>query len=111
MLDAPLPASPPLALLVDRDMDTRHLYRECLTGEQWIVEEVGDGREALAKALSTPPHVVITETRLPGITGYDLCDLLRRDIATRTVPIVVVTGDALPTDVQRAKECGADAVL
>ncbi|OLC82344.1 MAG: hypothetical protein AUH72_06995 [Acidobacteria bacterium 13_1_40CM_4_65_8] len=53
----------------------------------------------------------MTETRLPGIDGFELCTLLRRDDATRTIPIVVVTGDAFETDVRRAQEAGADAVL
>src|SRR5581483_11966846 len=87
----------PAALLVDRDADTRRMYAEYLRLGHWTIAEASDGREALAKAIATSPDVIVTETRLPGINGYDLCALLRRDSVTRTIPIVVVTGDAFAT--------------
>jgi CheY-like chemotaxis protein len=100
-----------MALLVDRDSDTRKMYAEYLRLSSCVIEEAEDGREALAKAISHLPDVIITETRLPGISGFDLCTLLRQDEATCAIPIVVVTGDAFDTDVRRAQMAGADAVL
>jgi CheY-like chemotaxis protein len=100
-----------IALLVDRDQDTRHLYAESLQLGNWRVDEASDGREALAKAIAVHPDVIITETRLPGIDGITLCGLLRRDVATNTIPVVFVTGDAYPADVERAMAAGADLVL
>ena len=85
---------PMLALLVDRDQDTRQMYAEYLKLGNWQVEEASDGREALAKAITLRPDVIVTETRLPGIDGITLCGLLRRDVATSTIPVVFVTGDA-----------------
>jgi CheY-like chemotaxis protein len=101
----------PLALLVDRDDDTRKMYAEYLAHSNCLIEEAEDGREALAKAITRQPDVIVTETRLPGIDGFELCALLRRDHATRAIPIVVVTGDAFEGDVKRAQHAGADAVL
>ncbi|MQA29985.1 MAG: response regulator [Luteitalea sp.] len=100
-----------LALIVDRDDDTRGMYAEFLRAAAWKVEQAADGREALAKAISLRPGIVITETRLPGINGFDLCGLLRQDTVTAGTPILVVTGDAYPADVERAHASGADAVL
>ena len=100
-----------LALLVDRDQDTRHVYAEYLKLGNWRVDEAGDGREALAKAIALRPDVIVTETRLPGIDGVTLCDLLRRDLATSTIPIVLVTGEAYSGDVDRAVAAGADLIL
>ena len=102
---------PASALLVDRDPDTRRMYAEYLKLAGCTVEEAEDGREALAKAISHHPDVVITETRLPGINGYDLCRLLHADETTRAIPIVFVTADAFVQDVDRARAAGADAVL
>ena len=100
-----------VALLVDRDQDTRHMYAQFLKLGNWRVDEASDGREALAKAIAGHPDVIITETRLPGIDGITLCALLRRDVATNTIPIVFVTGDAYAADVERAMEAGGDLVL
>ena len=75
------------------------------------MEQAGDGREALAKAIAEPPDVIVMEATLPGITGYDLCQLLRKDRDTSTVPILVVTADADPQTHQRLHAAGADVVL
>jgi len=100
-----------LALLADRDADTRLMYAEYLRRLTYEIDEAEDGREALAKAISRQPTVIVTETRLPGMSGFELCRLLRSDALTRPIPIIVVTGDAFPTDVKLAEAAGADAVL
>jgi two-component system chemotaxis response regulator CheY len=74
------------------------------------VDEARDGREALVKAITARPSIIVTDARLPGIDGLDLCRLLRADMATRTTPILVVTSDALPAAVARARRAGADHV-
>ena len=100
-----------LALLVDRDRDSRQMYAECLKHAAYDVEQAEDGREALAKAISHRPLIIITETQLPGIDGYRLCELLRADVSTQATPIIVVTGDADPPHILRAERSGADVVL
>jgi len=114
----PNPLRPPaidrlaLALLVDGDGDTRRMYGQFLTlSARCEVAEADDGREALAKALSRRPDVIVTETRLPGLSGFDLCTLLRRDTATSTIPIIFVTATTLEADIRRAERAGASAVL
>jgi DNA-binding response OmpR family regulator len=112
MLQAALqPLSPALALLVDHDDDTRHMYAEYLKRAACEIDEATDGREGLAKAISRRPSVVVTETRLPGMNGFDLCRLLRRDLLTQSIPIVVVTGSAQVSDIEHARTAGADIVL
>jgi CheY-like chemotaxis protein len=103
--------SPPFALLVDHDPDTRKMYAEYLRLASCQTDEAEDGREALAKALTRHPDVIVTEMRLPGMSGLDLCALLRRDDSTRAIPIVVVTADAVEENLRRAKAAGADVVL
>src|SRR5262245_1770483 len=102
----------PLTLLVDADTDSRGMYAEYLkVVGGYETDEAQDGREALAKALARPPDVIVTETRLPGLSGIELCSLLRSDITTRLVPVIVVTGTALEVERIRAEQAGADAVL
>jgi CheY-like chemotaxis protein len=102
---------PVRALLVDRDDDTREMYAEYLRRETYEIDEAADGRQALARALDRRPAIVITETRLLGLDGFDLCRLLRADPLTHTTPILVVTGDAFAPDIQRARDAGATEVL
>jgi CheY-like chemotaxis protein len=100
-----------MVLLVDQDDDNRAMYGQYMKAANWIVEEAGDGRDALAKALALRPELIVTEIRLPGIDGFELCKLLRSDFATRAIPIVVVTGDSYARDVKLALTAGATSVL
>jgi CheY-like chemotaxis protein len=100
-----------LVLLVDQHTDTRALYREYLSRAGCLVEEAADGREALAKAIARRHDVVVSAARLPGIDGYQLCELLRRDELTMATPVIMVTGDGMVADIERARSAGADATL
>jgi two-component system cell cycle response regulator DivK len=104
-------STPVSVLLAEYHDDTRALYGDYLKRAGCTVEEAADGREALAKAITRRYDVVITETRLPGIDGYSLCQLLRRDASTMSTPVIVVTGDAMLCDLERARAAGADATL
>ena len=87
------------------------MYAEFLALSDCHIEQAEDGRDALAKVFSRQPDIVVTETQLPGINGFELCALLRQDTATRTIPIVLVTAERVDIDGERAETAGADAVL
>jgi CheY-like chemotaxis protein len=101
----------PLALIVDHDDDTRSMYSEYLKQAGCETDEAADGPDALAKAIALRPDVIVTETRLPGINGFELCEILRRDGVTRSIPIIVVTATGDPPSTARARTAGADVVL
>ena len=72
----------PIALIVDRDADTRSMYADYLRLESRDSEEAADGRDAFVKALTRRHDVIVTETRLRFISGYDLCRLLKHHRTT-----------------------------
>jgi len=98
-------------LVADPDGDTRSLYRQMLALAGHDIIEAADGRDALVKALETPPHFVVTETRLPIMDGYALCEILRQDRLTHAVPILVVTSEGRAERLARVRAAGASAVL
>jgi DNA-binding response OmpR family regulator len=98
-------------LVADPDADTRALYRDALRMEGCDVVEAADGRDALTKALVWPPAMVITELRLPLLSGFALCEILRRDRVTASVPIVVVTAEASSDELEHVHRIGADGVI
>lgn len=100
-----------VALLVARDADARQMYATYLKQASFDIDEAEDGREALAKALTLHPDAIVTEARLPGISGVDLCKLLRHDLTTRSIALVLVTGDTLDSEIKRAEAAAADVVL
>ena len=100
----------PRILIVDANDDTRELYRQSFQLSGCHVVEASDGRDALAKALGSPPSLVVTEISLPFLDGYAFCEILRRDRTTADIPILVVTA-AHPADMDRARRAGADVVV
>ena len=109
----PLPRSAPLPriLVVSADDDTRALYVQSFQEIGCHVIEASDGRDALAKALASPPSLVVSETGLPFLDGYALCEILRRDRATAGVPVLIVTAERRPAEMVRARDAGADIVV
>jgi CheY-like chemotaxis protein len=87
------------------------MYVESMKLANWAVVEATDGPEALAVALSRRPDVIVADSHLPGISGYELCDLLGRDLATRAIPIVLVTSDVMARELEHARTSGATSVM
>jgi DNA-binding response OmpR family regulator len=100
-----------IVVVADQNDDTRLLYADAFRRDGWRVVEAIDGRDALVKALTSGASLVVTDLRLPFIDGLALCEVLRRDQATRAVPIVVITAEARHADLMRIARCGATAVL
>jgi two-component system chemotaxis response regulator CheY len=97
--------------LLTTDADTRTLYALALPIAGCEVVQASDGRDALTQALTETPTLIITELRLPLIGGIELCEIIRRDAATHSVPILVVTSETRPTERDRIRNAGATAVL
>jgi len=105
------PLSTARILVAEHDADARALYRELFQSAGADVVEATDGREALVSALCKPPALLFTDLRLPLLDGYALCEILRRDLATAKVPILVLTGDVRPPSAVRVRAAGADTVI
>ncbi len=67
--------------------------------------------EAISKAKSQKPTVVLADSAMPGKNGYDLCLTLKQDPATADVPVVILVGNNAPYDAARGAQVGADANL
>jgi two-component system alkaline phosphatase synthesis response regulator PhoP len=90
---------PQLVLIVVNDRAIRQSYKQFLVPRGFVVEEAVDGSEALAKAISDPPDIIVTERDLPSFSGEQLCRMLKQDRDTRRVPVVLLADDAVAVDV------------
>ena len=109
--NAPSARAAASVLVADADPGTCQLVADALGLRHSQVKHAEDGRVALVLALGSTFSCVITDTTLPFIDGYALCELLRTDSATRSTPILVVTAEARAELLARALEAGANAVL
>jgi DNA-binding response OmpR family regulator len=67
-----------------------------------------DGAEALQRARSASPDLIVLDLMLPEVEGIEVCKLLRRDPATAKVPIIILTAKAAEVDRILGLELGAD---
>jgi len=80
-------------LVVDDDPALRQLVRLNL-GDAYEIVDTGEPDEALALALEHQPGAILLDLRMPGFSGFQLCQTLTSFCTTKTIPFFVVSGDA-----------------
>lgn len=98
-------------LLVDDSRVTRELMKVYLIARDVSLFEAADGQEALERVRADPPDLVIADMRMPRLDGAELCEALRKDAATRNVPVVILTSSKDVETRTRARSAGAREVL
>ncbi|MEM1422893.1 MAG: response regulator [Planctomycetota bacterium] len=110
-LDASMQVEGALILVVDDHEQNQELLQAYLEDIGCRVETAGDGIEALEKIGKEHPDLIILDVMMPRMSGYQLCEKLKADDATREIPVVMVTALSEVGDVERAVEAGADDFL
>lgn len=98
-------------LLVEDNKDTLASLAALLRFEKYDVLTAPEAFLALEMASVHPPDVVLLDIGLPGMDGYKLAELLRKQAPGRRFYIAAITGYGTPGDKQRAAESGIDAHL
>lgn len=96
-------------LLVDDDASLLHLISMRLTAAGYVVEQAGNGMEALALFSTFQPHVVIADLRMEGMHGMTLFDILHQ--RNPTLPVIILTAHDTIPDAVAATQRGVFAYL
>jgi CheY-like chemotaxis protein len=80
-------------LVVDDELDIRESLQELFEDAGFQVLTAADGVEALAVMDGEPPCIVILDLLMPGLTGDQVYDSMRRDDRLRAVPVIIATSD------------------
>jgi DNA-binding response OmpR family regulator len=95
-------------LLIEDDRDIAGLIERELVGHRYRVERFGNAQDSLRRARSSDVDLVLLDLLLPDMHGFEVCQRLRGEEATRAIPIVVVTALADEAHRMRGFEVGAD---
>jgi two-component system sensor histidine kinase/response regulator len=98
-------------LIIDDTPQNVLLIRGQLEREGYAVESALSGREGLDLALAQPPDLILLDIMMPGLDGYQVCQLLRENVPTRATPVIVLTSLNEKSDKLQAYENGADDFL
>ena len=96
-------------LLVEDDRKLVAALERGLQREGYAVDVAYSGEEALAQAAGNEYDAVVLDVMLPGVDGFEVCEVLRRD--RRWLPVVMLTARADVADRIRGLDAGADDYL
>ncbi|HEX9162433.1 MAG TPA: PAS domain S-box protein [Thermoanaerobaculia bacterium] len=107
---APLPATPvalrTLLYVEDNPANLRLVERLIARRTDMCLLTAIDGASGVELARSAQPEVILMDINLPGISGIDALKILRGDPATAHIPVVALSANAIPRDVQKGLEAG-----
>jgi two-component system phosphate regulon response regulator PhoB len=95
-------------LVVDDEPDAVELVEFNLKNAGFDVVTAADGADALKKARTFSPDLIVLDLMLPEVDGLEVCKILRRDPATAGVPVIMLTAKAAEIDRVLGLELGAD---
>ncbi len=98
-------------VVVDDDRVIASAVREILVPEGFSVDCPPDPRAALVDTIRDAPDLVILDVNMPGMTGWEFCAILRRQSATREVPVLFLTGRTEVKDRITAMQLGGSDFL
>ena len=98
-------------LIVDDSEDMRTLLGQVLEDEGYTLYFAEDGNIAVAQAEAHHPSLILMDMSLPGISGWEAVEQLRKKPEFQHTPIIAVTAYVTKADEERAKAVGCNAHL
>jgi DNA-binding response OmpR family regulator len=98
----------PLILVSEDERDIRELIViSLLTNGLTNVIQAHNGEEAVAQAKTHKPALILMDVRMPKMTGYEACKVLKEDDSTANIPVVFLSAKGQDAEVKLGKELGA----
>ena len=98
-------------LLADDSVTIRKVIDLTFADEEIDVVAVADGDSAIDRVSDAKPDVVLADVHMPGLNGYQVCELIKSNADTKDIPVVLLVGSFEPFDEAEAARVGADAHL
>ncbi|MEQ8665232.1 MAG: response regulator [Rhodospirillales bacterium] len=95
-------------LVIDDEEMFRRLLSKLIENAGHAAVQAADGATGLSLARDTVPDLIVTDMSMPGMTGFELIRALRRDPATKDIPVVVASAHETAEDRDEAFEAGCD---
>jgi signal transduction histidine kinase len=103
--------SAPRILVVEDSPTQARLLRLILEAEGFAVDVAVDGQSALTQLAAAACDLVVSDVLMQGLSGFELCRMIKADPALRHIPVVLVTTLRDPLEIVQALEVGADSFI
>src|SRR5512139_579379 len=97
----------PRILIAEDERDIRDLISFTLHFAGYDVMAVSNGEEAVAAAKVELPDLILMDVRMPRMTGYEACEIIKSDVATTSIPIVFLSAKGQEAEVKAGIDAGA----
>lgn len=101
----------PKVLLIDDDPTTRSLISHFLRKEDFIVEKAAGASDGLARARSGQPDLLIFDAAVPGVNGFELLSLLKKDPETARIPVLMLSSLDEEEAIAQSLDEGANYII
>ena len=95
-------------LLVDDEQDILELLEYNLVKQDFGIVKCDNGEDALSVSRDQSIDLILLDLMLPGISGIDVCRILKNDEITKNIPIIMITAKGEESDIIKGLEVGAD---
>ena len=98
-------------LIVDDENSLRMLVTATLEGENYAIFQARNGHEAIMINEMEKPDLVILDLMMPGLTGMEALEIMRKSETSKNIPIIILTAKGQPGDREKALKMGASHFL
>ncbi len=98
-------------LVVEDNQDNREMVVKALKFNGYEAVEAVDGEEAIEKARTEHPDLILLDIFLPKIDGYEATRRLKGDTSLRNIPIIALTAHAMKGSMEEALAAGCDGYI
>ena len=98
-------------LIVEDNELNMKLFRDLLEAHGYVTFQSPDGQDALEKARTVRPDLVLMDIQLPVISGLDVAKAMKADDELKNIPIIAVTAFAMKGDEEKIRQGGCEAYL
>ncbi len=94
-------------LIVDDNLNNLRLLKDILEDEGYIVDTTDSSFTVLDLTHTLKPDLILLDIMMPGMDGYEVCGLLKRDFEIKDIPVIMVTAKTDGNDLKNAFALGA----
>lgn len=98
----------PRILLAEDNEANVKTFSHYLSAKGYDIIVAGNGREAIEQAISEQPDLILMDIQMPHVNGLEAIQAIRADDSVRDIPIIAVTALAMPGDLERCLQAGAN---
>ncbi len=98
-------------LVAEDEKPIRTYIEKKLAKLGYTVIAVADGQQALEKALSNLPDIILLDVKMPVLNGLDVCKRLKAEDQTKKIPIIMLSAKAQAKEIEEGYKAGADKYL